>query len=82
MVVPEDAVQRGSEVPTFVWVAQGDHASMRPVQIGWRLDDGVVIESGLAAGDQLIVEGRSGLRDGTPIERLPERTPAAEEAGT
>ncbi len=77
VVIPEDAVQRGSEIPTFVWIADGDHASMRAVELGWRLDDGVVISSGLAAGDELIVEGRSGLRDGTPIERMPDRTPAA-----
>ncbi len=77
VMIPEDAVQRGSETPTFVWVADGDHAIMRPVKLGWQLDNGVVIESGLAAGDELITEGRSGLRDGTPIERMPNRTPAA-----
>jgi len=74
VVIPEDAVQRGSDVPTFVWVAEGDRARMRPVELGWRLDNGVVVESGLEPGDELIVEGRAGLRDGAEIARIPERT--------
>jgi membrane fusion protein, multidrug efflux system len=82
VVIPEDAVQRGSEIPTFVWIADGDHASMRAVSPGWRLDDGVVISSGLAAGDELIVEGRSGLREGTPIARMPEQQLRTADPGT
>lgn len=75
LVVPEDLVQRGAEAASFVWIAEGDTARMRPVELGWRLDHGVLVTTGLAAGDEVIVEGRSALRDGAPIRRL-ESSPA------
>jgi RND family efflux transporter MFP subunit len=77
LVVSEDLVQRGAEAASFVWVAEGDAARMRPVELGWRLEQGVLVTAGLAAGDEVIVEGRAALRDGAPIRRL---EPAAESA--
>ncbi len=70
ILVAEDAVQRAAETGAFVWVADGDVARVRPVTLGWRLGGRVVVESGLAAGDELILEGWAALRDGGPIRRL------------
>ncbi|MDF1545402.1 MAG: efflux RND transporter periplasmic adaptor subunit [bacterium] len=47
----------------FVFVAQNERAVKRPVQLGIELDGHVVIESGLAVGDSLIVSGQSYLDD-------------------
>ena len=69
LLVPEAAMQRGSEVPHFVWVLDGDTARVRPVEPGERVDGRVVIRSGLAAGEEVVVEGLVRLRDGGPVRR-------------
>ena len=69
LLVPEAALQRGSEVPHFVWVLDGDTARVRPVEPGERVDGRVVMRSGLAAGDEVVVEGLVRLRDGGPVQR-------------
>jgi Membrane-fusion protein len=76
LLVPEPALQRGSETPHFVWVLDGDTARVRPVEPGERVDGRVVIRTGLAAGDEVVVEGLVRLRDGGPARR------AAGEAGS
>jgi len=70
LVLPEGVVQRGAEVGSFAWVAEGGVARVRPLTLGWRLDGEVVVESGLEPGDQVIVEGRAALREGVPIRTL------------
>lgn len=69
LLVPEAALQRGSETPHFVWVLDGDTARVRPVEPAERVDGRVVIRSGLAAGEEVVVEGLVRLRDGGPIRR-------------
>ena len=69
LLVPEAALQRGSETPHFVWVLDGDTARVRPVEPGERVDGRVVVRKGLAAGDEVIVEGFVRLRDGGPARR-------------
>jgi RND family efflux transporter MFP subunit len=69
LLVPEAALQRGSETPHFVWVLDGDTARVRPVEPGERVDGRVVIRTGLAAGDEVVVEGLVRLRDGGPAQR-------------
>ena len=69
LLVPEAALQRGSETPNFVWVLDGDTARVRPVEPAERLDGRVVIRSGLSAGDEVVVEGLVRLRDGGEVQR-------------
>ena len=69
LLVPEAALQRGSEAAHFVWVLDGDTARVRPVEPGERVDGRVVIRVGLAAGDEVVVEGLVRLRDGGPARR-------------
>lgn len=69
LLVPEPALQRGSETPHFVWVLDGDTARVRPVEPGERVDGRVVVRTGLAAGDEVVVEGLVRLRDGGPVHR-------------
>ncbi|HMM34647.1 MAG TPA: efflux transporter periplasmic adaptor subunit, partial [Thermoanaerobaculia bacterium] len=75
LLVPEPALQRGSETPHFVWVLDGETARVRPVEPGERVDGRVVVRKGLAAGDDVVVEGLVRLRDGGPARR------AASESG-
>lgn len=67
LVIPELAIQQvGSR--TFVFIADADGKAIgRDVRVGGRRDGEVVILEGLQAGDSVIVEGTSKLRDGQKI---------------
>jgi RND family efflux transporter MFP subunit len=66
VIIPAAALVREGE-ETAVFVAIGDKAQRRPVQIG--LSDGTDIEivSGLKAGEMVIVDGQAGLPDDAKI---------------
>lgn len=58
-------VQRdGNDV---VFVVDGNHASQRTVQLGWREDDWVEIVEGLAQQDQVVIEGSALVSDGSQL---------------
>lgn len=67
LLVPEEAVLRGAEVETYVWLVQDGAAILRPVSVGMRLDGRALITEGLSAGDQVIVAGISRVREGAPV---------------
>jgi membrane fusion protein, multidrug efflux system len=67
LMVPEPAVVRGSDVPTFVWVVEGETARVRPVEVGLRQGGEARIVNGLAAGDRVVVEGMANLREGERV---------------
>jgi multidrug efflux system membrane fusion protein len=79
-LVPAAAVQRG--VPgTFVYVLKEDRTvALRPVRIGVSEGENVAIDSGLAPGEIVVVEGSDRLRDGAKAE-VPDRTSAAAPEG-
>ena len=66
VLIPTSALVREGE-DTAVFVAQGAKAERRMVRLG--LSDGAHVEivSGLAAGEQIIVDGQAGLPDGAAI---------------
>ena len=66
VLVPVAAIVRDGE-ETAVLVAADGKAHRRVVTLG--LSDGVHVEivDGVAAGDQVIVDGQAGLPDGPPI---------------
>lgn len=66
-LVPATAVVRDAANNAAVWVAAGNQASRRRVTPG--LVDGVRVEirSGVRAGELVIIQGQSNLRDGTAI---------------
>jgi membrane fusion protein (multidrug efflux system) len=71
ILVPQRAVQQGSE-GHFVWVVEKDgKARPRPVEIDkWKGNDWFVSE-GLHEGDQVIVDGSLALHAGTPVVAKP-----------
>ena len=71
IVVPQRAVQQGSE-GNFVWVIDKEgKARPRPVQVGkWQGSDWFVSE-GLQSGDQVIVDGTLALHAGAPVVAKP-----------
>ncbi|MEG2172807.1 MAG: efflux RND transporter periplasmic adaptor subunit, partial [Desulfovibrionaceae bacterium] len=66
LVVPSSAIQRGPK-GSFVYVVQGNKALVRPVQTGWTNNTHTVIDSGLHAGEVLVIDGLDRLRDGMPV---------------
>lgn len=66
-LVPSAAIQDGSD-GTFVYVV-GDQATvaLRPVTLGPLEQDDTAIETGLAPGEMVVVDGTQGLRAGTVV---------------
>ena len=65
--VPASAVvQRGQM--ELVFVVAGQQAQLRLVKTGKHIGDEFELVSGVSAGEQVIIEGASQLRDGQPLE--------------
>ncbi|QRK08859.1 efflux RND transporter periplasmic adaptor subunit [Archangium violaceum] len=71
VLVPAEAVLLEGDTErtglATAFVADGQKASRRQVRVGVRQGDRMEIREGLAAGEQLIVQGVHLLRDGNPI---------------
>ena len=63
VVIPQGALQNGS-----VFVVVNGHARKRPVTTGGTSDKGVIIDSGLIGGEDLIVSPPANLKDGQRVE--------------
>src|SRR5947208_5633262 len=76
-LVPSAAVVRGGQ-GTFVYVINEDRTvALRKVNVGIAEADNVSVESGLAPGEQVVVEGSDRLRDGAKVE-IPDRAADAQ----
>ncbi len=67
LVVPMEAVHIKDDASS-VMVVDGDTARKISVQLGPRIDDDVIVTSGLAAGAEVIVVGYDEVKDGSPIQ--------------
>jgi|MudIll2142460700_1097286.scaffolds.fasta_scaffold03014_2 multidrug efflux system membrane fusion protein len=68
LVVPAVAVQRGPQ-GTFVYVVGEDKTvQLTQVAVGLITGDVAMIETGLAGGEQVVIEGQSQLRPGGRVE--------------
>ena len=69
LLVPREAVIRELQ-KAHVFVADGELAEKRAITLG--LEEGEFVEalSGVEAGDQVIVAGQGGLKDGSPVKIL------------
>jgi multidrug efflux system membrane fusion protein len=67
-LVPNAAIQRGSQ-GAFVYVVKADRTvARRPVTIGVSQEDETSISAGLAPGDLVVTDGADKLRDGAKVE--------------
>jgi multidrug efflux system membrane fusion protein len=67
-LIPSVAIQRGSQGPFVYVVKQDQTVGMRPVKPGPAQADESSIESGIAPGEVVVVDGADKLRDGAKIE--------------
>lgn len=70
ITVPQRALQRGPQ-GAFVMVVRDGKVAVQPVQVGEAQGDQWIVESGLAAGEQVIVEGLQKAPPGTPVKAVP-----------
>jgi membrane fusion protein, multidrug efflux system len=76
VLVPAEAPQLSAK-GSFVYVIKGDSsAELRPVKVGQRQGDLVVIEEGVRAAEQVVVNGQLGVTPGGKVRILQPSAPA------
>ena len=78
VVIPPSAVQRGPRGSYVFVVAEDSTVKRRPVSVGNEDELISVINSGLSAGEQVVVDGASRLTEGSKVAVT--AAPAASEA--
>lgn len=61
----------------FVFTVSGDHATQHKVSLGTRINDKIVVRTGLKEGDNVVIEGVQKLRDSIAVQVAPPKAPAA-----
>jgi multidrug efflux system membrane fusion protein len=80
VLVPAAASQDSAK-GTFVYVVKEDStAELRPVKLGQRQGEMVVVEQGLQPGERVVMNGQLGVMPGGKVRVVPD-TPAAPPAG-
>ena len=79
LLVPQQGVSRNSKGESTAMVVGADgNAELRTLQVSRTIDDRWLVESGLAAGDRVIIEGLQKIRPGVPVQATePGSEPAA-----
>lgn len=72
IVIPERAVLFSQNGPMVYVIGEGDVAELRPVTLGQGVTGGLVVESGLEAGQRIVVDGIMKVRPGGAVSVIPE----------
>lgn len=67
-ILPAQALLLGEKGSAFVWVNDNGTAARRTVVCGDPTPDGITVASGLAEGDEVIVEGQHKISEGMRLE--------------
>jgi membrane fusion protein, multidrug efflux system len=67
IVIPLAAVQRGTQ-GTYVYIIKNAHANLQPVKVDMTQGNISLIASGVAEGDQVVVDGQDRLQSGATVE--------------
>ena len=76
LAVPAAAVQLGPQGP-YVFVVVDDHVALRPIAIKRNQGGEAVVGKGVAAGEQIVVDGQLRLVNGAPVTVRPPAPPPA-----
>ena len=66
-VVPDDAIQHGTDGLYAYAVGKDNKAELRKVKVGQSIDGRSVVDEGLSPGDQVITAGVYKVQPGTPV---------------
>jgi multidrug efflux system membrane fusion protein len=67
LIIPAAAIQRGPEGPYVYVVGEGNAADLKLVKVGTIEGNDAEIDSGLAEGEQVVVDGVDKLKKGTRV---------------
>jgi RND family efflux transporter MFP subunit len=67
VTVPVRSVQQSADGRQFIWLAKDGKAHRQPVEVGEAQGDRIVILSGLAESDKVIIEGYQKVSEGSEI---------------
>lgn len=71
-VIPVESVLLDSDNRSFVWLVKDGKARKQVIELGGYTVEGVIVESGLAQGDEIIVSGQQKVSEGmsvTPVNK-------------
>lgn len=77
MLVPQQAVTRGSTGDTVMVVGPDKHVAPRPVQLGGARNNQWIVLGGLQAGEQVVVDGFQKIQPKAPVNPVPWTPPAS-----
>lgn len=81
LLVPQRAVQELQSIYSVAIVDSGNKVAFRTVKVGQKVDSLWVIEDGVKAGEQIVVEGLQRIQDGMTVSAKPApATPAGSAA--
>ncbi|MDO4164721.1 MAG: efflux RND transporter periplasmic adaptor subunit [Bacteroides sp.] len=69
IVLPTHVVSIDGQNRNFVWLNVGEKATKRIIQTGKLTTNGVIVESGLSEGDEVIVSGQQKVSEGSALMR-------------
>lgn len=70
LVVPIETILLDHNNQSFVWIVKNGKAEKRNVMLGDYTTGGVIIESGLVAGDEIITSGQQKISDGMSVTSI------------
>lgn len=68
LMLPEEAVQTGSQGPYVYVVDEDDKVQVTPIELGLKSGGRVLVLEGLAADERVVTEGTDRLRSGTVVD--------------
>jgi membrane fusion protein (multidrug efflux system) len=77
ILIPQEAVLQGAKGHFVIVLDKDDKAQIRPVQVGPWHDNDWFIDSGLADGDTVVVDGVAKLAPGAAVKIVGETKPEA-----
>ena len=82
LLIPQQAVQRDPSGRANVWLlGEGDKLARTPVVLSRAIGNQWLVESGLKAGDRIVVDGFQRVRAGIAVKPVEARTSASGPAG-
>jgi membrane fusion protein (multidrug efflux system) len=81
LVIPQRAVQQSQDLQLAYVVGPGNKVQARPIKLGRRTGDSLIVENGLKPGDRVIVEGLMTIRPGATVNPKPWTAKAAASTG-
>jgi multidrug efflux system membrane fusion protein len=80
VLIPNQAAQISQQGPFVYVIKQDNTAELRPVTLGQRQGDNVVVTKGLTDGESVVVTGQLAVHPGAPV-RIQTNPPAGAQQG-